>query len=490
MRCRIYLIFIMFIKKLPYIIYREFSWGGYLTDNRNFGYDTATCSCIKVGDLIISKEGCIFYSLLKNISQSLNDIVCKVMSIFIDVPYEVLLKDAQDFYSKLAKKGFIYVDELNVEANAFGYFSYAQTKPYLIDIEAEIESVPVSLVAANSYFLSRVHIDVSSRCNENCVHCYIPKVNKCDLMTEEMFDKILAQCVSMRVLNITLSGGEPMLNPNLNSFLLKCQRANFSINILSNLTLLSEELLEIIIANPLIGIQTSLYAMDEDVHDAITCQKGSFQRTLEAIKRLHRYNVPMQINCPIMKQNFHYYREVLDFAASYNIEASSDYTLFGCYDSSKNNLGCRVEMNDVETILHFKYQNEHLFKEDIGAIEQKKTDDEDSICSICKSSLCVSNKGDVYPCEGLQRMVLGNLSSLTLKQIWEELPLTKHLRELKYRDFQKCYVCSNRKYCTTCLVMNTNEHRNDYMVVNPYMCELTGIKQNIIEYLSLGMKNN
>ena len=226
----------MFIKKLPYIIYREFPWGGYLTDNRNFGYDTASQSCLKVGDLIISKEGCVFYSLLKNIFQSLSDIVCKVMAIFTDVPYEVLLKDAQDFYSELAKKGFIYMDELNVESNVPCYFSYVQTKPYSIKIETEAKSVPVSLVSANSYYLSRVHIDVSSRCNENCVHCYIPNVNKCNLMTEEMFDKILAQCVSMRVLNITLSGGEPMLNPNLNSFLLKCQRANFSINILKKTT--------------------------------------------------------------------------------------------------------------------------------------------------------------------------------------------------------------------------------------------------------------
>ena len=39
----------MFVRKLPYIIYRAYPTSGYLTDNRNFGYDTATKSCIKVG---------------------------------------------------------------------------------------------------------------------------------------------------------------------------------------------------------------------------------------------------------------------------------------------------------------------------------------------------------------------------------------------------------------------------------------------------------
>ncbi|MBQ2175652.1 MAG: hypothetical protein II453_11545, partial [Alphaproteobacteria bacterium] len=51
----------------------------------------------------------------------------------------------------------------------------------------------------------------------------------------------------------------------------------------------------------------------------------------------------------------------------------------------------------------------------------------------------------------------------------------------KYRDFGECSVCQDRKYCTTCLIMNANENAGDYMQVNPYMCELTKIKRRVIE---------
>lgn len=470
----------MFVRKLPYIIFRAYPTAGYLTDNRNFGYDTATKSSIKVGDLLISPEGSIFYSLLKEEFQSINEIAHRLMEIFKGVNYETLLEDAIMFYNDLSKRGFIVCDtDARDDFKLPGYFSYDSTKPFLLDLYSGEGKIFDGF--SNDYNLSRVHIDISSRCNENCVHCYIPSKNKCSLMSKEVFDRVLEQCISMKVLNITLSGGEPMLNPNLKSFLLKCRDANFSVNILSNLTCLSDELLELINSNPLISIQTSLYAMNEDIHDSITRNRGSFQKTVNAIHRLHEYNIPMQINCPIMKQNISCYHEVLSFASSLNIEATSDYTLFGCYDLSECNLGCRISMDKVAEVLTHNYKNDDSLKEAIQYIKTKKIDNGDAICSVCKSSLCISNNGDVYPCEGWQRMTLGNVMRSSLKYIWEESLLTIHLRELKFQDFQKCRKCQNRKYCTTCLIMNANENNGDYMSINPYMCELAKIKKSVLE---------
>lgn len=470
----------MFVRKLPYIIYRAYPTCGYLTDNRNFGYDTATKSCTKVGDLLLSHEGSIFYSFLKDEYQDVEEIAFCLRKVFKDVNYEVLREDAIAFYNELSKKGFIICDtEMKDNFQLPSCFSYDNTKPFLLDLQSGFCANFDEF--SKEYNLSRVHIDISSRCNENCVHCYIPSKNKCSMMSEEIFDRILEQCVSMRVLNITISGGEPMLNPYLKSFLLKCREANFSVNILSNLTCLSDELLELIRSNPLISVQTSLYAMNESVHDSITQNRGSFQKTINAIRRLHGYNVPMQINCPIMKQNLSCYNEVLNFASLLNIEASADYTLFGCYDSSGCNLGCRISMDEMTKVLINSYKNVDRLKEAIQSIETKKIGDTDTLCSICKSSVCISNNGDVYPCEGWQTMILGNVISSSLKCIWEEMPLTKYLRDLCYQDFAECSICQIRKYCTTCLIINANEKNGDYKSINPYLCESAKIKKCVIE---------
>lgn len=470
----------MFVRKQPYVIYRDYPAKGYLTDNRNFGYDTAAKSCLKVGDLLVSREGSIFYSQLEDGFRSIDEIARKLTTIFTGVSYEVLLEDATAFYAELAKKGFVeYVENLDTGKSS-NYFAYGNYEPCILDAEINAP-VEYSDVFEGEYSLTRVHVDISSRCNENCVHCYIPVECKRGMMDEDMFNKVLNQCLDMKIINITLSGGEPMLNPHLKSFLIKCHEANLSVNILSNLTCLSDELLDVIASNPLICIQTSVYAMDADVHDSIAQHKGSFQKTISAIRELHKRNVPMQINCPIMKQNLHCYRDVLEFAKALNIEASSDYTLFGCYDSSGINLGCRITNVDIENILDADYKDAKVYNETIQVINQKKVGNDEPICAVCKSSLCISNTGDVYPCEGWQRMKLGNLNTMTLRQIWEDSPMTKHLRALKYRDLEECSVCQDRKYCTTCMIMNANENGSDYMRVNPYMCELARIKRRVIE---------
>lgn len=469
----------MIVHKLPYILYRDYSDYGYLTDNRNFGYDTATKSCMKLGDLLLSKVGSIFYSKLKETPQEIEDVIIQLCELFPEVQSSVICEDAVEFFMDLYSKGFIYCGEASDIATIRSqYFSYNNTRPYELSIPKDNNDQSVyEDTFGETARLTRVHIDISSRCNERCIHCYIPAAKKCSTMTERMFDDILHQCKEMNVLNLTISGGEPMLNSHLKDFLLKSSENNFSVNLLSNLTLLTDDLLYVIANNPLISVQTSLYAMDANVHDAITGNRGSYSRTLSGIKRLHEKNVPLQINCPIMKQNYHHYKNVIKFAQDLNIEADSDYSLFGCYDLSMSNLSCRLSIEEIRCTI----EEESLEPQKRGnieeSIENKRTEPDDPICPVCKNSLCISNTGNVYPCEGWQSLTLGNISEQSLKAIWEEEPVTNHLRNLTFGDFPKCNTCLDKKFCSTCLVMNTNESCNGSCTdINDFQCKIAALK--------------
>ena len=146
-----------------------------------------------------------------------------------------------------------------------------------------------------NYHLSRVHLEVSAPCNERCVHCYFPDNYRKGLMPRELFLRILEQCKECNVLSITISGGEPMLNPDLLFFIKECRENNFSINLLTNLTFLSNEMLQEFVKTPLLSVQTSLYSMNADVHDSITSVKGSFEKTKKAIETLYQHDIPMVV---------------------------------------------------------------------------------------------------------------------------------------------------------------------------------------------------
>lgn len=463
----------MKIQKLPYIIFRAYPDYGYLTDNRNYGYDTACKSSRKVGELIISKVGSVFYSVLENCPQTLDEIVNRLCTYFEDAQREIIYKDAQKFYSTLSDKGFICCCE-DIDKG----FHIPQYLSYQDKTSVEIPSLPdtpfdYDKVFGEEYRLHRVHLDISSRCNEKCIHCYIPDRNKNDIMDLVLFDEILQQCIEMRVLNITISGGEPMMNPNLIKILEKCHDANFSINLLTNLNLLSDDLLEVIVSNPLLSVQTSLYSMDEEIHDSITKRKGSCRKTMDSIIKLWDNNVPMQINCPIMIQNKTSYSDVIDWATSMNIESSADYVLFGCYDGSQNNLNCRLTRKDIKELYE---SNTSLIIN--SPVKDTKDMSEEAICPVCKSSLCISNTGKVYPCEGWQELILGDLTSNSLSEIWNCSTKVINLRNLKYKDFSKCISCNIKEYCNPCLIMNANENPDgDYMKVNNYLCEVAELRK-------------
>ena len=463
-------------------MYRAYSNFGYLTDNRNFGYDTVSRSRLKVGDLLLSKTGSIFYSQLSDSPQNMDVVIGRLCKVFADVSYATIKADAVKFFTLLHSKGFVYFgEEVDFTTIRNRYFSYDNVLPCELQVSNLFESQNTYEGTFGRHFrLTRLHVDISSRCNENCVHCYIPAYKKRSLMTEEMFDVIVSQSKAMNVLNLTISGGEPMLNPFLDRFLQKCHRNNFSVNLLSNLTLLTERLLDIISDNPLLSVQTSLYAMDEKIHDAITQQHGSFEKTINAIKRLRERNVPLQINCPIMKLNLKHYIDVLNFAKSLNIEADSDFLLYGCYDFSKSNLECRLNTHEIEHIITMsmsKLSNKH---DDINP--SKRVNSESPICPVCKNSLCISNEGDVYPCEGWQSLIIGNIKEHSLSDLWENSDVINRLRNLEFKDFPKCNSCPDSKYCNTCLVMNANEDVNgNYMHVNSFQCEAARIKHSQIK---------
>ena len=460
----------MYYSRPPYIIFRDYPDFGYLTDNRNYGYDTAAKSSLKVGDRILDKVGSIIYSVLSDKPKPLEEIVASVSEQFNDVPYEVILRDIELFLRELYSECFVEVsDDLDNHSN-LNHFSYDNTIPNVFEeFKVTEKMVKYDHDWFERYRLQRLHIGVSWACNERCVHCYFPNNRRIGIMSKSMFDTILMQAKEKNVINITLSGGEPMLNSNLLYFIQRCRENNFSINLLSNLTLLTAKILDEFKVTPLLSIQTSLYSMDEQVHDSITQQKGSFRKTKQAIESLHQHNIPLQINCPVMKQNKDSYQEVLEWAKSMNIEASADYMLFGCFDGSCQNLQYRLDLSEIESLV------ERAKTEDI---QPRPIINKDNVCTVCQSSLCISPVGDVYPCEGWQSFILGNINEQSLCDIWENSDSTNRLRHLSIKELPKCASCENRTFCTICLIRNANESKNlNFRDVNPFFCSVANLKR-------------
>jgi radical SAM protein with 4Fe4S-binding SPASM domain len=446
------------------------------------------------GDRVTDASGAVFLAALSRKGQSLDVLTDKIVAAFIDVEKETLKRDAADFYAMLEEDGFIVSGETEAELDAKDTrFSYSALEPKTI----KRDFTPIILRAEKSsqeyldeHFKDRPHltslqIELTSRCNERCVHCYIPHENKISDIDPALFYDVLDQCRDMGLLSLTLSGGEPMLHKNFCDFLRKAKEYDFSINILSNLTLLNDEIIAGMTANRLSSVQVSLYSMKPEIHDAITKLPGSFEKTKNAILRLIEDDIPLQISCPTMKQNKNCYADVLHWAYDKKIRVITDYIMMARYDHSTGNLDNRLSLDETGHVINDIISNDTDYQKEILAADIAASDSRDIsndiVCGVCVSSICMVANGNVYPCPSWQDYVCGNIQETPLQEIWNNSPKVKYLRGLRKKNFPNCLSCANKSFCAMCMVRNANENPDgDPLKINEHFCKVAELNRKIV----------
>lgn len=465
----------MYYKIRNDIMYRFYEKFAYLTDNNDFGYYQVDPNNVR--ERIVSESGSLFLSVLEKKPLNIDVIIERIKSIFDDVDDDILKNDAVEFYNELVLEGFLDSGDTEKQCIENGNVNYINENRKNI-FSKEKNGLYTQEFFKTTYDqmpqLRSVLLEITTQCNERCVHCYIPHEYKVDLMDSKKLYDLLRQIRDMNVLNVIITGGEPMIHKEFLGLLKKCNELNFSVNVLSNLTLINDEIISEMTHNKLLCVQTSLYSMDSKVHDEITGYIGSHKRTVLAIEKLVNNNIPVQINCPILKNNMNNYKKVMAWAKSKGIMVYSDFAVFAQYNNSQSNLNCRLSQKEVKELTIDRIYNDEEYRYKIkNDIEQKKNNDlSKPICTVCQESLCISSNGNVYPCSGWENYSLGNINESSINEIWFNSKKTKFLRSLTLKDFPQCISCADRNYCTICLVKNANENVDgNPLKVNNYFCK-------------------
>ena len=472
----------MYYKIKNDVLFRKYQGHGYIADNSEYGYRMLFFFCCCLGENYVSASGAIMLNMLSKSPRSIDDVVGELSQIFTGVEYEMLKQDTAEFFD-------LFVDE--------GFLSRGETIDTCTDQFVENTPRPrggdqiqdgimrndcTGVEISPNEFLRSIHIEIADACNERCIHCYIPNERKNNVIDSSLFYRIIEEGRKMNIIHVTLSGGEPLLHKDILGFLKKCRKLELSVNVLSNLTLLTDDIISEMKKNSLLSVQVSLYSMDAVVHDSITKLNGSFEKTKAGILRLCDEGIPVQISCQIIKQNKDSFDDVLHWGWAHNIAVAIEPVIFATYDHSGCNLENRLSIEEVDDVLTVQMQEGYAESIRKTAKDKEKLTENDPICSVCQYSFCVMASGKVFPCAGWQNNVIGDLNHQTVQEIWETSEKIKKLRQIKRSQFSQCVDCKERGYCTVCMMWNSNENSDgDPFRINEYRCNVAAITHSKVD---------
>lgn len=207
-----------------------------------------------------------------------------------------LTEDETYFVERLIGKN---ADNLNLSAKE------SEQLTFLINKEILCYHNKVNIGKINKIDSGKVNfawIEVTSRCNLRCLHCYDESDNfSGKTMCVEDFIYVGDQLASIGVSGIQIIGGEPLILGQDLIPMIQYASSHFeNVEVFTNGTLLTDWWANFFQEHK-IKVALSVYSYDENMHDTVTKKSGSYQKTTQAIRRLSDRNIKYRIANVLMK---------------------------------------------------------------------------------------------------------------------------------------------------------------------------------------------
>ena len=293
-----------------------------------------------------------------------------------------------------------------------------------------------------------VHFDITYRCNERCVHCYLDHDDLGEMTTGEIED-VLDQLADAGVFFLALSGGEVLMRRDFFEIVEHARRRLFNVKIKTNGVMIREPEARRLRQLGVEQVQISVYSHRPEVHDGITKLPGSLRRTIEAIRFLKLQGLKVTMANVLMTANLFDNQGVMSLAKDLGVSYTLDPTITPKIDGNTAVLALRAPGAELRRV----FRNEELVGNVAEFCAPPAAPDEDVMdgypCSAGHTSCYISPYGDVFPCVQFP-LPSGNLRREKFVEIWRHSSALKEVRSIRARDLTTCSTCSHVGSCSRC----------------------------------------
>jgi MoaA/NifB/PqqE/SkfB family radical SAM enzyme len=274
--------------------------------------------------------------------------------------------------------------------------------------------------------LFSVLVELTYRCNLDCFFCYNDLGLRGKPLTAEQYGDFFADLRELQVLNLTLSGGEPLAHPDFLRLGARARELGFVVRIKSNGHALRGAMARRIRdeIDPFL-IEVSLHGATAAVHDRQTREPGSFARLLANLREMRGLGLRVKLNSTLTAWNEHELAEMMALADRLELPLQVDPEVTPRDDGGREPLSISPSRAGVRRLFELLAERAAAARAaSQPAITGVRLADDglapataEKHCGAGSSGIAVDPYGNVYPCVQWRRPV-GNLHQKSIRDIW------------------------------------------------------------------------
>jgi radical SAM protein with 4Fe4S-binding SPASM domain len=343
-----------------------------------------------------------------------------------------------------------------------------------------VEGISVTIPALPP--LTDLYVEITSRCNLNCIHC---DVNAGKSQGKEVSLEKIKECIDYLVeskgVSIYLSGGEPLLRKGWDGLLEYSLTKGLRTTVATNGTLINEEVADIFeLYDPQdLIIQISLDSTKKEVNDFIR-GKNAFDRTINGIKHLldRGMGKNVRISFTANKYNVSDAKAMVDFCLEKKLgeiifsKVYKQGRAAAVWDTLK------LSLKEAIKFQKFVFNTRKRLK---GTLEVLEIEDKAAPAVGTKVRICnmgqeprIDSYGNVYPCQLFhgEDAIIGNINNDSLQSIREGETFYNIRKRICERidTIFKCKSCIWKNICAAGCAATAHFVYGDYTAIDP-LCD-------------------
>ncbi|OPY06063.1 MAG: Antilisterial bacteriocin subtilosin biosynthesis protein AlbA [Syntrophaceae bacterium PtaU1.Bin231] len=329
--------------------------------------------------------------------------------------------------------------------------------------------------------LNTLYFYLTEGCNLRCRHCWIEPPHQTarrqyPAVDPKLFRHIVEQARPLGLSSVKLTGGEPLMHPQIGEILEVLRDEKLRFNVETNGVLCTPEVARDLARSGLYHISVSLDGADSETHEWVRGVRGCFDAAVAGIRNLVATGIRPQVIMTLMRRNVGQMEAVVRLAESLGASSVKFNILQPTARGVKMHeagetlsireivaLGERVEGElSAGTKLRLFYSHPAAFRP-LGKMYGR----EGTGCGVCgiRGILGVLGNGSYALCgigETVPELVFGDAAKDALADVWRDSAVLNEIRRGLPRRLEGiCAECLMKGVCLgSCVAQNYYRSRN------------------------------